>query len=216
MAYLKGYRQWMKLSEAEGQEKDADTKVWTPGEEPESASGTESTASIGSAWSSCKNWKAKGTSYWDGSSNKPKITVDLSNAGITVGYLGSPSGYSISTPGQEKDSIHQVFNILMCEGNPHLEKNPGLKPDIDNITSSCVVNGGKYNMKITIPFISTGGTRVYQFNRRGGWNWDPGPEKVKSATAGTGYTALTKEPVTHVVKVGGGKITEYFLALYKG
>jgi hypothetical protein len=200
MTYLKGYKQWTKLSEAD---------------EVESTSGTDSATSIGSAWKSCINWKAKGTSYWDGSANKPKITVETSNSGITVEYFGSSSGYSVATPGQEVDTIHQVFNILMCEGNPHLEKNPGLKPDVDNISSNCVLTGGKYSLKITVPFISMGDTKVYQFNRRGGWNHDPGPGKVKEASKGNGYSALTEEPVTHVVKVGGGKITEYFLALVK-
>lgn len=157
---------------------------------------------VGSQWHSCKAWKLKGTSYWNGDEGRPKITVTVNDSGFHLRYIGAASGYAISH-GKDGtgDSLHQAFNVVMCECNPYLLKG-GLKPNIENIETNHSVSAGKHTMNIWIPFIDTDG--VWQINRRGGMGWDPGPGKILGII---GKVDNLIGPIT--VKVAS--ITEYFV-----
>jgi len=164
---------------------------------------------VGSSWTSCKNWKASGgTGYWNGQDGRPKITVSMNDAGMHLHYVGPGSGYAISHAKNGKgDSLHQAFNVVVCEVNPFLYKG-GLKPNINAIESNCVKNDKTYDMNIWIPFVAVDASQIYQLNHRGGWGHDPGPNAVKQAV---GSAKNLEGPGRVVVNTGGGIITEYFV-----
>jgi|LauGreDrversion4_2_1035121.scaffolds.fasta_scaffold15526_1 hypothetical protein len=156
----------------------------------------------GSQWHSCKAWKAKGTSYWNGDQGRPKITIEVNDSGFLLKYVGAASGFAISHANDGTgDTLHQAFNVVMCECNPYLIKG-GLKPDIENISTNDTRVDGKHKMNIWIPFIKADGT--WQVNRRGGMGWDPGSKAVIKAV---GDVPNLQGPV----KVVTGSITEYFV-----
>jgi hypothetical protein len=162
---------------------------------------------VGRQWRSCKAWKSKGTSYWNGSEGRPKIEIKVNDAGFNIHYVGKASGYAISHANNGTgDTLHQVFNIIICECNPYLMKGK-LKPDIKSIESSCSRSNGLYDMNIWIPFnkIEDG---IYQINRRGGMGWDPGASAIKAVV---GKVKNMEGPEKVVVKEGGVVITEYFV-----
>ena len=178
---------------------------------------------LGDMWQACKNWNASGKSnYWNGTDGKPNITIDISKSELFVAYEGKTSGFAIATPNNEMDSIHQVFNILICEGNSYLEAYPGLKPNLQaiTVTSAKLVQG--VSLTVTIPFVQEDDTTIYQFNRRGGWTHDPGPSAVIAASKETAYE-IVGEPVTVYIKTNFNSsssevtdgITEHFLLLKK-
>lgn len=163
---------------------------------------------VGSAWDSCKAWYSSGgSSYWNGSNGRPKITVNTTDSGMQLSYTGVGSGYAIAHAADSKgDSLHQAFNVIIAEANPYLIKG-GLKPDIFNIQSNCTKKGNVYTMNISIPFIKID-KGVYQLNRRGGWGHDPGANAIVSAV---GDVPNLEGPVKVVVNTGDSKITEYFV-----
>jgi hypothetical protein len=190
---------------------------------------------LGDTWRACINWKQSGgTNYWNGKDGRPDITVDVSDSSIYVAYIGKTYGFSIATPGSELDSLHQIFNILICEGNAYLQARPGLKPVLQNIRHECdpinvmnVSSGDDINeyavrLTIEIPFIQDDNSITYQFNRRGGWTHDPGPSAVIAASKETAYE-IVGEPVTVYIKTNFNStssevtdgITEHFLLLKK-
>ena len=83
---------------------------------------------LGSEWKSCKAWRSKGGL----SSFTENVHVDKSSNQFKISYTGPASGLSIAHAGNGKDTIHQLFNILICEINPILYEG-NLKPNIDNI-----------------------------------------------------------------------------------
>ena len=178
---------------------------------------------LGDMWQACKTWNASGKSnYWNGTGGRPNITVTVSPQELYVAYDGKTSGFVIATPNNEMDSIHQVFNILICEGNPFLEANPGLKPDLQAIeTTSAKLEQG-VSLTIAIPFVQENDNVIYQFNRRGGWTHDPGSTAVVTASKETAYE-IVGEPVTVYIKTNFNSesndvsdgITEHFLLLKK-
>jgi hypothetical protein len=157
----------------------------------------------GSQWHACKAWKSRGgTSYWNGDDGRPRITITVNNAGFHLKYVGAASGYAISHGNDSTgDSLHQAFNVVMCECNPYLLRG-GVKPDIENITANHNTRAAKHTMNIWIPFVVADG--VWQINRRGGMGHDPGPQSV---LATIGKVNNLEGPVT--VKVAS--ITEYFV-----
>ena len=157
----------------------------------------------GSQWHACKAWKSKGgTSYWNGAEGRPQITVAVNDAGFQLKYVGAASGHAISH-GKDGtgDSLHQAFNVVMCECNPYLLKS-GLKPDIENITTNDAAAAGQHTMNIWIPFVDAEG--IWQINRRGGMGWDPGQQAVLTAIGKVANLEGPKKVVT-------GSITEYFV-----
>ena len=178
---------------------------------------------LGDMWRACKTWNASGkTNYWNGTGGRPNITVTVSPQELYVAYNGKTSGFVIATPNNEMDSIHQVFNILICEGNPFLEANPGLKPNLQAIeTTSAKLEQG-VSLTIAIPFVQENDNVIYQFNRRGGWTHDPGSAAVVAASKETVYE-IVGDPVTVYIKTNFNSesndvsdgITEHFLLLKK-
>ena len=106
---------------------------------------------VGSEWKSCRVWNSTGKSkYGD------FFSFTKSNSLIEIGYSGPKSGLVISHSKNGTDTIHQVFNVLICELNPYLAKIKA-KPDIENITYETSMGGPtesqgyNYNIFISIP-----------------------------------------------------------------
>lgn len=157
----------------------------------------------GSQWHACKAWKsAGGTDYWNGTDGRPEINISVNDAGFHLKYVGRSSGHAISH-GKDGtgDSLHQAFNVVMCECNPYLIKG-ALKPDIENITTNHSISDRKHIMNIWIPFVDAEG--IWQINRRGGMGWDPGSQAVVNAIGKVANLEGPKKVVT-------GSITEYFV-----
>ena len=160
---------------------------------------------VGSSWKSCKAWASKGglTKWGD------KVNISASKNQFEISYQGPSSGLSIAHAKGGGDTIHQVYNILVCELNPYLAQG-GMKPDINGIT----INGGKSvkgaTLTIKVPLVDAKG--VYQIDRRGGWNHNPGPTKMAlKCKKLTQEGKICEGPVTKVVTAPFGKITEYFV-----
>lgn len=160
---------------------------------------------VGSSWKSCKAWASKGglTKWGD------KVNISASKNQFEISYQGPSSGLSMAHAKGGGDTIHQVYNILVCELNPYLAQG-GMKPDINGIT----INGGKSvkgaTLTIKVPLVDAQG--VYQIDRRGGWNHNPGPTKMAlKCKKLTQEGKICEGPVTKVVTAPFGKITEYFV-----
>lgn len=160
---------------------------------------------VGSSWKSCKAWASKGglTKWGD------KVNISASKNQFEISYQGPSSGLSMAHAKGGGDTIHQVYNILICELNPYLAQG-GMKPDINGIT----INGGKSvkgaTLTIKVPLVDAQG--VYQIDRRGGWNHNPGPTKMAlKCKKLTQEGKICEGPVTKVVTAPFGKITEYFV-----
>ena len=165
---------------------------------------------VGSTWSSCNNWKSSGgTSYWNGQKGRPEISIEVNDSGFRLNYKGKGSGYSIShAKGGSNDSLHQAFNVILCECNPYLMKG-GLKPDIDNIKTNLSVTNRICDMNIWIPFMKIDSADIYQVNRRGSMNnGDPGPNSILSQI---GKVNNLEGPSRVVTSAAGVTIIEYFV-----
>ena len=162
----------------------------------------------GESWTSCRQWGAHHSKFMSGEGGA-KISISSTSTSFKLSYQGPSSGISIAhANGSSGDTLHQLFNVLICELNPRLaQKN--VKPDIDSITSTCTKSDDKYNMSITVPLMSS--DRAWQLNHRGGWRKsDPGDAEVKSLSV---YNkALREGPARHVTQVpGGNSIYTYFI-----
>lgn len=165
----------------------------------------ENSEVVGSEWNSCKAWTSKGgLSKWG---NLFKITKNDSE--FKIDYDGPASGLSIAHAKEGSDTIHQVFNVLICEINPFLFKG-GLKPNIDSITTTTGKNGKNSLLSITIPLVKEDGT--FQLDRRGGWGHDPGGSNMSQKCSKlTSEDKFCAGPVKNVTTGPFGKITEYFI-----
>lgn len=175
---------------------------------PKATSGTQNISSkdiVGSDWRSCKAWFGKGgLAKWG-----DKIKIEKNTSGFLISYDGPASGLSIAHAMNGGDTIHQLYNVLICEINPFLAQGK-MKPNLDGITFQTGKNGKNSMLSIFVPLTSAEG--VWQLDRRGGWGHDPGGGKMSRKCS-----KLTKEgkecigPVTKVVNGPFGKITEYFI-----
>ena len=160
---------------------------------------------LGSEWKSCKAWRSKGgLSSWS-----ENISVDKSSSQFKISYKGPSSGLSIAHASNGKDTIHQLYNILICELNPFLYEG-NLKPNINNIKTEGSKSGKNSTLTITVPLEHSDDT--YQLDRRGGWGHDPGSSKMVNKCAeikSKGGECFG--PVKNVVQARFGKITEYFI-----
>lgn len=160
---------------------------------------------VGSSWKSCKAWRASGgLSKWG-----DKIKLTKSSSGFLISYDGPSSGLSIAHAKGGGDTIHQTYNVLICELNPFLAQG-GLKPDLEGIKIEGGGSGKKSNLTIFVPLTKADG--VYQLDRRGGWNHNPGPSKMANKCKGLDNEG--KECLGPVMKLAQGpfgKITEYFI-----
>lgn len=160
---------------------------------------------VGSDWNSCKDWRSQGglTKWGD------LVSISKSDSEFNITYTGPSFGLAIAHAKKGKDTVHQVFNVLICEINPFLFKG-GLKPDIEKIESSTWKEGKDSSIKITVPLLKEEGT--YQLDRRGGWGHDPGGSKMaQKCNELKGKDKFCIGPVKNVVTGPFGKITEYFI-----
>jgi hypothetical protein len=160
---------------------------------------------LGSEWKSCKAWRSKGgLSSWS-----DNVNVDKSSSQFKISYNGPSSGLSIAHAANGKDTIHQLYNILICELNPFLYEG-NMKPNINNIKTESGKSGKNSTLTITVPLEHSDDT--YQLDRRGGWGHDPGSSKMAnkcSEIKSKGGKCFG--PVKNVVQARFGKITEYFI-----
>jgi len=160
---------------------------------------------VGSEWRSCKAWHNKGgLNKWG-----KNVSIKKSNSGFLVSYSGPSYGVSMAHAKNGTDTIHQVFNVLICEINPFLFKG-NLKPDINGIRFKTGKSGKNSELEIFVPLESTDGT--YQLNRRGGWGHDPGSGEMNQKCQKENKSGKKCiGPVTKVVQGPFGKITEHFI-----
>ena len=160
---------------------------------------------VGSGWKSCKSWKSKGgASGWG-----DKIKVDKSSSQFKVTYKGPSSGLSIAHAANGGDTIHQLYNVLICEINPFLGQGK-MKPKIDSIRTEGGKNGKDSTLSITVPIEKSDET--YQLDRRGGWGHDPGVSKMSSkCNEVESKGGKCFGPVKNILQAPFGKITEYFI-----
>lgn len=160
---------------------------------------------VGSGWRSCNAWKSKGgLSGW-----KDNIKVDKSPSQFKITYKGPSSGLSIAHAANGRDTIHQLYNVLICEINPFLGQGK-MKPNIDDIRTEGGKEGENSTLSITVPIESSDET--YQLDRRGGWGHDPGGSNMKSKCdeiKSKGGKCFG--PVKNITQARFGKITEYFI-----
>ena len=175
---------------------------------PKGTSGKQSVSSdkiVGNDWRSCKAWYAKGgLSKWS-----DYIKINKNTSGFMATYNGPASGIAIAHAANGGDTVHQLFNVLICEINPFLSQG-NMKPNLDKITFETGKNGKNSMLSIFVPFDKSEG--VWQLDRRGGWGHDPGPSKMAgkcSKENKSGNECIG--PITKVVNGPFGKITEYFI-----
>lgn len=160
---------------------------------------------VGSSWKSCSAYRSSGgLSNWS-----DKISIEKSPSKFEITYKGPSSGLSIAHATGGKDTIHQLYNVIICELNPYLSKG-GIKPNINGITTKSKSKKNTHLLRVTIPLESESGT--WQIDRRGGWNHDPGSSKMNGKCNKIESSGGKCEgPVTKVAEGDFGKITEYFI-----
>lgn len=161
----------------------------------------------GAQWQACRQWKSHRNQFISGT-DRAKITF-IKNLGpmFVLKYTGPATGISISHAyGGSGDTLHQMFNVLICEINPWLlEKN--YKPKIGEITTRCEkLSDNKYVLIITVPCSYIHGPLMgdkWQLNHRGGWGHDPGMSAVVNASPKKAITSGLMETVTEYTDVPG-------------
>ena len=183
------------------------TNQQTSGNEKSVKSTTPITSNkiVGSGWRSCNAWKSKGgLSGWG-----DKIKVDKSPSQFKITYKRPSSGLSIAHAANGGDTIHQLYNVLICEINPFLGQGK-MKPKIDDIRTEGGKNGKDSTLSIIVPIENS--EETYQLDRRGGWNHDPGGSNMKSKCDDVkSKGGKCFGPVKNTVQAPFGKITEYFI-----
>jgi hypothetical protein len=161
---------------------------------------------MGQGWSSCRQWASQRSQFESGEIGA-KIKLVKTASRFTLMYAGPATGISIAhAKGSSGDTLHQLFNVLICEMNPWLAANK-VKPQIYKATSSCRKNtDGSYHMVIEMPCVPS--DKNWQINHRGGWGHDPG---AKSVIAASNDNEGLEGPSTIVVAIpGNGVITTHF------
>ena len=161
---------------------------------------------MGQGWSSCRQWASQRSQFESGEIGA-KIKLVKTASRFTLMYAGPATGISIAhAKGSSGDTLHQLFNVLICEMNPWLAANK-VKPQIYKATSTCRKNAdGSYHMVIEMPCVPS--DKNWQINHRGGWGHDPG---AKSVIAASNDKEGLEGPSTIVVAIpGNGVITTHF------
>lgn len=167
---------------------------------------TSSNNVVGSGWKSCKSWRAKGgLNKWG-----DKIKVNKGPNQFKITYTGPQSGLNIAHAANGGDTIHQLYNVLICEINPFLSQGK-MMPKIENIKTEGGKNGTDSTISITVPIEKSEDT--YQIDRRGGWGHDPGSSKMDSKCKEVNRKGgKCFGPIKNILQAPFGKITEYFIA----
>lgn len=157
----------------------------------------------GETWSSCRQWQSHRVKFVGDAI--PHVSTQLSTTQFELLYIGPSTGVSIAhAKGSSGDTLHQLFNVLICELNPELESG-FMKPDLPGIQTSCKREGANYVFTIIVPLQES--DRAWQINHRGGWGHDPGIGAIKSATP----DVPEREIATEITTIpGSGKITTHF------
>lgn len=158
----------------------------------------------GETWSSCRQWASHRAEYMSGA-KKAVVTLQKSSTMFQLEYVGPSTGISLAhAKGGTGDTLHQLFNVLICEMNPWLAATQ-YKPRLQDITTRCLKDGEYYIFLIQVPIEES--DRPWQINHRGGWGHDPGVGAVKSASP----NVPERETHTDVTKIpGSSKITTHF------
>ena len=172
----------------------------------DSSNVTSSNNVVGSGWKSCKSLKSKGgLSKWG-----DKIKVNKGPNQFKITYTGPQSGLNIAHAANGGDTIHQLYNVLICEINPFLSQGK-MMPKIENIKTEGGKNGTDSTISITVPIEKSEDT--YQIDRRGGWGHDPGSSKMDSKCKEVNRKGgKCFGPIKNILQAPFGKITEYFIA----
>ena len=158
----------------------------------------------GETWSSCRQWASHRTRYMSGQ-EKAVVTIQKAPSLFQLEYVGPGTGISLAhAKGGAGDTLHQLFNILICEMNPWLDATQ-YKPRLDDIVTRCTKDGEYYIFLIQVPIEES--DRPWQINHRGGWGHDPGKGAVKSASPNVPEREIKTE-ITNIP--GSGKITTHF------
>jgi hypothetical protein len=158
----------------------------------------------GESWSACANWKSVRNLY-QGAHESINVSTEATPTEYSVTYVGPASGVALAhAAGGAGDTLHQVFNVLICEMNPWLS-GAGLRPDITHIQTACRRIDSRYELSIVVPVVSD--SESWQITHRGGWGHDPGVRAVIAAAPKTPQL----ETATNRLRVpGAGKITTHF------
>ena len=160
---------------------------------------------VGSQWGSCKSWwNSGGIDNWD-----HYFDIEKSNQEFKISYKGPNTGVAIAhKTGSKGDTLHQVFNVLICEINPFIFESK-LKPVIEEIKFE---QTKEFKLIITVPLQES--NDVYQLDRRGGWGHKQlqGLEDIKQKCKTINNNSGKCEgPETKLVEGSFGKIWEYFI-----
>ena len=160
---------------------------------------------IGSQWGSCKSWwNNGGMETW-----KHYFNIEKSNKEFKISYKGPNTGVGIAhKTGSKGDTLHQVFNVLICEINPFIF-DLKLKPLIKDIKFEYTK---EFKLIITVPLEES--NQTYQLDRRGGWGHKQlqGLEDMKQKCKTIIKNSEKCEgPETKIAEGSFGKIWEYFI-----
>ena len=159
----------------------------------------------GETWSSCRQWASQRTRYMSGQ-EKAVVTIQKSSTMFQLEYVGPSTGISLAhAKGGREDTLHQLFNIMICEINPWL-KDMQSKPRLNDIVTRCLKDGEYYIFLIQVPLDES--DRSWQINHRGGWGHDPGLGAVRSVTPNVPQRELHTD--TTLIPDDGGIITTHF------
>ena len=163
---------------------------------------------VGSDWASCRVWNSAGKSK-----HGNKFSFVKSPNVLEISYEGPSSGLLIAHSQGGTDTIHQVFNVLICELNPYLAKIKA-KPLIDDISYETWTvkkeNKNYYGLSVIIPLEKA--PISYQLNRRGGWG-HPASDGKSKMKAKCNQSKLCEGPVTKKFTGKFGTITEHIITL---
>jgi hypothetical protein len=159
---------------------------------------------LGSEWKSCKQWGINKYVFGD------MFTFTKTPNLFELTYIGPSTGISIAhASGSKGDTIHQIFNVLICEINPFLSSLK-VKPIIDEIDYKSSKVGKNHKLTISVPLELS--DIHYQLERRGGWGHSA--SDGKSLMNGKCKKNVgCYGPVTYVFQGSFGKITEHFITL---
>jgi len=157
----------------------------------------------GGSWKSCKQWNSHRDKFISGEAGAT-IKFNKSSTSYGLRYEGPATGISISHANKSKgDTLHQLFNVLICEFNPWLSGTM-YKPIIKDIKTSCTKQDKTYIFTIDVPIEES--DLGWQLNHRGGWGHNPGKEAVIAASPKN-----AEKPEINVTSVPGwGNINTWF------
>ena len=159
----------------------------------------------GETWSSCRQWASQRSKYL-GSEEGVYVGIELSTTQFQLTYIGPDTGLSLAHANKGTgDTLHQLFNVLICEINPWLADNK-IRPNIADIKTQCNAQDKVFELIIQVPLEPS--DRAWQMNHRGSWGGVPSINLIKSASPDVPERELHTDTV--VIPNDGGKIITHF------